>query len=203
MYYTFIFIIWCYFFLIIIFIIYTFLYINRGSVIRELLYYLSQGIPNNVFSILCNISVYYNFIFIIWCYFFLIIILIIYTFLQLSWGCVIWSFFYQLIRGIPINLFFIFSNDSVYYTFVFFSDIFLISSSSWPSGNYSITIIMASRLVSISCSEISLYVSSRFLLTQSSITTVDKTSGYSSLTSHISTITEDVILESVAFLFLY
>ena len=62
---------------------------------------------------------------------------------------------------------------------------------------------MAFRLVSISCSETSLCVSSSFLFTQSSITTGDDSSWCSSLTSHVATTYGYVILGSFAFLFLY
>ena len=36
-----------------------------------------------------------------------------------NWGCVIWEFFYYLIQCIPISLGLVFSNISVYYTFIF------------------------------------------------------------------------------------
>ena len=88
------------------------------------------------------------------------------------------------------------------YYFFSRSDFFL-SSSSQLSGHSSVTIFMASRLVSLSCSEIYLCVSSKILFTQFSITTGYVPSGHSSLTSHISIIAGDVILGSVAFLFLY
>ena len=68
---------------------------------------------------------------------------------------------------------------------------------------FAFTVLVAFRLVFISCSEISLCVSSSFSFIKSSITTGDESSRYSSLTSHVATTAGDVILGSVAFLFLY
>ena len=177
MYFFFVFILCCYFSLLIIFIIYTFLHINRGSVIWEFFYYLIQGIPMSFFFILCTNSVYYTFIFILWYSFFLLILFIIYTLLHLIWGYIIWSFNCYLIQGILMNLYYLFRSNSVYFTFfchiIFFSryhhdhlDIFLLP------------FFEAFRLVSISCSEISLCVSSSFLSSQSSITTWYESSRY-------------------------
>ena len=125
-YYTLIFILCCYLFLVIIFIVYTFLYLNRGSVIWEFFYYLIQGIPISLFFIIFTNSAYYTFIFIFCCYLFLVILFIIYTFLHISWGCIIWDLNCYLIQGILMNFCYLFRNNSVYFTFFIFSDFFFL-----------------------------------------------------------------------------
>ena len=146
---------------------------------------------------LCNISVYYTFIFIICCYFFLIIVFIIYTFLHLSWDFSSGVSIVTLYKASQY-IFVTFSEITLCISPIFFSDIYI----SFHRYEH-LGISVVSRLVSISRSEIYLCVSSRFLFTQSSITTGYESSGYLSLTSHISTTAGDVILGSVAFLFLY
>ena len=57
-----------FFILMIFFIIYTFLNINSESVIWSSLYYFIKCIPLSFVFIICNISVYYTFIFIVYCF---------------------------------------------------------------------------------------------------------------------------------------
>ena len=125
-YCTFIFILCCYFILVMIFIIYTFLHLNRGNVIWASSYYLIQGIPIIFFFVLCNIYVYYTFIFIISCYLFLIILFIIYTLIHINRGSVIWASFYYLNQGIPTSFFFVLCNISLYYTFILILCFFIV-----------------------------------------------------------------------------
>ena len=66
--------------LVIISIISTFHHLNRGSVIWTFLYYVIKGIPMIFVFVLCNISVYYTFIFTICC-FCSLNLFVIYTFL--------------------------------------------------------------------------------------------------------------------------
>ena len=106
MYYTFIFILY-YFYIVIFFVTYTFFHLCWVCVIWEFFYYIFQGTLNSLFLIFYNISVYYTFIFILCCFFFLVNIFISHKFFHLIWGCVIWEFFYYLIQGIPIIFFFI------------------------------------------------------------------------------------------------
>ena len=80
--------------LVIFSIIYTFLHLNMGSFIWAFFYYIIKSIPISFVLIICNISVYYTFIFILFYFFFLVIFFNIYTFLYLNRGSVIWALFY-------------------------------------------------------------------------------------------------------------
>ena len=67
--------------------------------IWALFYYLFQCILISLFFIFFNISVCCTFIYFLWCFSFLVIILIIYTLFHIIWGCVIWTFLCYLIYG--------------------------------------------------------------------------------------------------------
>ena len=110
---------------------------------------------------------YYTFIFILYCFFFLFIVYII------------WGLFNCLFQGIPVSFWFVFSNISVCYTFIFnvfgFSSIFI----------YTNLIYLIQYF---------LFVPYRLLFTQSSIIAVNAPSEESSITS---------LYVSIFFLFRY